>query len=317
MIEPPRFLSLEAAEVIAVTAPDGARLPLYSLGGPAKAPGLLVAHANGFAAGSYAPWLRMLAKTMRVFAYDARGHGGAAWPAGPLDAVFHVDRFADELATVATAAASGLGRAPLFFVGHSLGAATFLRLATRAAPPLFARALLFEPPVFPSAGAAHHAEAAAKQLPLIERSAQRRAHWESPDALCRLLETRGMFQRFRPDMLAAHCRATLRPLPEGGYTLACPPDVESSIFMSHRAADTWDRLPAVREPVHLVSSDASLPERSWVSAVLPEMALRIPGATLDTLPGTGHMLILETPDACRDLVLARFGGGWSHANLAQ
>ncbi|HEV2547919.1 MAG TPA: alpha/beta hydrolase [Stellaceae bacterium] len=308
IIEPPRFLSLEAAEAIAVTAPDGAQLPLYSLAGPVDAPSVLVAHANGFAAGSYAPWLRMLAATMRVFAYDARGHGGASWPAGPLDAVFHVDRFADELAAVAATVASRLDGAPLFFVGHSLGAATLLRLATRAVRPLFARALLFEPPVFPSAGAAHHAEAAAKQLPLIERSAQRRAHWKSPDALYRLLKTRGMFQRFRSDMLAAHCRATLRPLPGGGYTLACPPDVESSIFRSHRMADTWGRLPAVRERIHLVSSDTSTPERSWVSAVLPEMAARIPGATLDTLPGTGHMLIFEAPDVCRDLVLARFRG---------
>ena len=308
MTEPPRFLSLEAAEMVAVTAPDGAVLPLYSLGGPADAPGALVAHANGFAAGSYAPWLRMLSTTMRVFAYDARGHGGAAWPAGPLDLVFHVDRFADELAAVTTTLASRLGGVPLFFVGHSLGAASFLRLATRAAAPLFARALLFEPPVFPSADAAHHAEAAAKQTPLIERSAQRRAHWQSPDALCRLLKARGMFQRFRPDMLAAHCRATLRPAPGGGYMLACPPEIESSIFMSHRVADTWDRLPAVHERVHLVSSDAGMPERSWVSAVLPEMARRIPGATLDMLPGTGHMLILEAPDVCRDLVLARFRG---------
>ena len=308
MTQPPRFLSLGDVDVVSVAAPDGAVLPLYSLAGPVDEPGLLVAHANGFAAGSYAPWLRMFAATMRVFAYDARGHGGAAWPAGPLDAVFHVDRFADELAAMATTVASRLGGAPLFFIGHSLGAATFLRLATRAAPPLFARAVLFEPPVFPAADAAHYAEAAAKQLPLIERSAQRRAHWESPDALCRLLTARGMFQRFRPDMLAAHCRATLRPLPERGYTLACPPDVESSIFMSHRAADTWDRLPAVRERVHFISSDASMPERSWVSAVLPEMAARIPAATLDTLPGSGHMLIFEAPDACRDLVLARFRG---------
>src|SRR5581483_8299466 len=85
MTEPPRFLSLEADEVASVTASDGAVLPLYSLAGPGDA-----------------PWLRMLSTTMRVFAYDARGHGGATWPAGPLEAVFHVDRFADELAAVAT-----------------------------------------------------------------------------------------------------------------------------------------------------------------------------------------------------------------------
>jgi pimeloyl-ACP methyl ester carboxylesterase len=258
----------------------------------------------------------LFAKTRRVFAYDARGHGGASWPAGPLDAVFHVDRFADELAAVAAAVASRLGGAPLHFIGHSLGAATYLRLATRSAPPRFASAVLFEPPVFPSPGAVHHAEAAAKQLPLIERSAQRRAHWESPDALYRVLNLRGMFQHFRPEMLAAHCRATLRPLAEGGYTLACPPAVESSIFRSHRTADTWERLPSIRQPIHLVSSDTAAPERSWVSAVLPEMAARIPGASLDVIPGTGHMLIFEEPAACHDLALARFGPPPSHAKDA-
>ena len=307
MAEPPRFLTLDAAEVVAVTAPDGAVVPLYVLGGPAQAPGLLVAHANGFAAGSYALWLRLLAEKLRVFAYDARGHGGASWPVGPLDAVFHVDRFADELAAVAAVAASRLAGAPLYVIGHSLGAATFLRLAARAAAPAFARAVLFEPPVFPSPSAAHYAEAAAKQQPLIARSAQRRAHWESPDALYRLLKLRGMFQRFRPEMLAAHCRATLRPLSDGGYTLACPPAVESSIFRSHRLADTWDRLPSIQQPIHLVSSDATAAERSWVSAVLPEMAARIPDASLDVLPATGHMLIFEAPEACRDVALAHFG----------
>jgi pimeloyl-ACP methyl ester carboxylesterase len=316
MTEPPRFLTLDADDVATVPAPDGALLALYSLAGPARGPGLLVAHANGFAAGSYAPWLRLFAKTHRVFAYDARGHGATSWPAGPLDVVLHVDRFADELAAVAAAVASHLGGAPLYFIGHSLGAATYLRLAARSAASLFASAVLFEPPVFPSASAAHHAEAASKQQPLIERSAQRRAHWESPDALYRLLAMRGMFQRFRPDMLAAHCRATLRPLPEGGYTLACPPAVESSIFRGHRTADTWDRLPSIRQPIHLVSSDAMAPERSWVSAVLPEMAARIPGASLDVIPDTGHMLIFEVPEACHDLALARFGLAQSHAKSA-
>jgi len=316
MTEPSRFLTLDAAEVVAVAAPDGAVVPLYSLAGPTQAPGLLVAHANGFAAGSYGPWLHMFAERLRVFAYDARGHGGASWPKAPLDVVLHVDRFADELATVAAVVASRLAGAPLYFIGHSLGAATFLRLATRGAAPAFAHAVLFEPPVFPSPSATHHAEAAAKQEPLIARSAQRRAHWESPEALYRLLKRRGMFQRFRPEMLAAHCRATLRPLPAGGYTLACPPAIESSIFRSHRLADTWDRLPSVNQPIHLVSSDATAAERSWVSAVLPEMALRIPGASLDVLPGTGHMLIFEAPEACHDLALARLGLAPSHARNA-
>lgn len=290
-------------ETFSLTAPDGAVLPVYRWRGPAGAPGLLVAHANGLAAGSYGPWLAELAAELEIFAFDARGHGGSRWPAGALDEIFHVDRFADDLALVAQAAAARCGGGGLHLAAHSLGAAAALRLAARGGPLPWRASLLFEPPVFPAAESPHHAEAAAKQTPLIERSAQRRARWESPEALARLLAARGLFARCRADLLAAHCQATLRPLPQGGWILACPPEVESAIFRSHRSADTWQRLPSVAAPVHLVSGDPGAPDRGWVSAVLPEMARRIPGARLTTLAGTGHMMIFEAPETCRGLVL--------------
>jgi pimeloyl-ACP methyl ester carboxylesterase len=299
----PRFLSLPEAATFPVATADGATVPVYALGGPRGAPALLVGHANGLAAGSYGPWLAALAADLDVFAYDARGHGGAAWPDGPLDEVFHVDRFADELARVAASVAARLGGRRLYLAGHSLGAASALRLAARGGSLPWTAALLFEPPVFPDAGSPHIAEAMAKQTPLIERSARRRADWPSPEAFAALLGARGLFQHFRPELLAAHCRATLRPLPQGGYTLACPPAVESMIFQSHRIADTWQRLPAIAAPLHFVGGDAALPERGWVSAVLPEMAARVPGARFTELPGADHMMIFEQPERCRDLVL--------------
>ncbi len=301
----PRFLSLPDAAHFFVATADGASVPVYALGGPRDAPALLVGHANGLAAGSYGPWLAALAADLRVFAYDARGHGGAAWPDGPLEAVFHVDRFADELARVAASVAARLDGRRLYLAGHSLGAASALRLAARGGILPWTAALLFEPPVFPDAGSAHITEAMAKQTPLIERSARRRADWASPEALAALLGARGVFQRFRPDLLAAHCRATLRPLPlpQGGYTLACPPAVESMIFLSHRIADTWQRLPAIAAPMHFVGGDPALPGRGWVSAVLPEMAARVPGARFTMLAGADHMMIFEQPERCRELVL--------------
>jgi pimeloyl-ACP methyl ester carboxylesterase len=297
------FFSLSAAEIFTVATPDGAVLPVYGVGGPARAPGLLVAHANGLAAGSYGPWLAELTGDFRVFAFDARGHGGAAWPEGSLEAVFHVDRFADDLALVGAAVAARLGGAALLFAGHSLGAAAALRLAARGGAPPWRASLLFEPPIFPPPTSPHFAAASPEQLQLIERSAQRRARWESPDALAHVLAARGMFRRFRADLLAAHCRATLKALEDGGYALACPPEVESSIFRSHRGSDTWARLPAVRTPIHLVGGDPALPERGWVSLVMPEMAAQIPGARLSTIRGAGHMMIFEEPERCRQLVL--------------
>src|SRR5579863_2160543 len=89
-VMPWHFSSLEGMEVTWVTASDGAALPVYALGGPSGAAGILVGHANGLAAGSYLPWLRELSTRLRVFAFDARGHGGSRWPEGPLATVFHV-----------------------------------------------------------------------------------------------------------------------------------------------------------------------------------------------------------------------------------
>jgi len=302
-----------SAEAFAVATPDGAVLPVYALGGPANAPGLLFGHANGLAAGSYAPWLRTLAGALRVFAFDARGHGGSRWPAGALETVFAVDRLADDLALVAAAISARLGGAALNYAGHSLNAAAALLLATRPAPLPWSGTILFEPPIFPPTDSPHYAEACEKQASLITRSAARRSVWPSPDALGEVLRARGAFARFRPDLLAAHCRATLRPLAEGGFTLCCPPEVESAIFQIHRDADTWQRLPAARAAIHLVSGDPALPDRGWVSACMPDMAAQLPRTRLTRLASTAHMMIFEQPDACGDLVLGAIGAGRSHA----
>jgi pimeloyl-ACP methyl ester carboxylesterase len=303
------FRSLPEAEPFTLDRDDGARLPVYALGGPDGAPGLLVGHANGFAAGSYAPWLKALASDCRVFAFDARGHGGSRWPAGALEAVFHVDRFADDLAAVAAACAQRLRGAPLHLCGHSLAAAAALRWLARGGAPPWARAILFEPPVFPPQGSPLRAASLPEQNTLIQKSAARRERWASPAALAQALKGRGVFARLRQEMLAAHCRATLRPMGEGDFRLACPPAVESVVFQSHRDADTWEHLGAVKAPIRLVSADPALADAGWISGALPEMAAQIPGARLQVLAGTGHLMIFEEPERCRALVLEELRAG--------
>ncbi|HUH84722.1 MAG TPA: alpha/beta fold hydrolase [Stellaceae bacterium] len=299
----PSFRPLPAAEIFTVNARDGAVLPVYAVGGPPDTPALLFAHANGFAVGSYEPWLRALAGDFRVFAYDARGHGGAQWPEGPLEEVFHVDRFADDLAEVAAACAARLPGVPLHYCGHSLGAAAALRLLSRGGAPPWVRAILCEPPIFPPRTSPHFAGALAEQQSLIARSAVRRSRWAGPPALAAALNGRGPFARFRPEMLEVHCRATLRPTNKGDYALACPPAVESVIFESHRDADTWQRLGAARGPILLVSGDPSLADAGWIATVLPDMTAAVPGARLQALAGAGHLMIFEEPERCRVLVL--------------
>lgn len=302
----PRFLSLsDAVDSFEVAASDGARLLVYEAGGARGAPALLVGHANGLAAGSYGPWLRDLARDFRVFAFDARGHGGSSWPEGPLETVFSVDRIAEDLAEIAAALRARLAAGPLHYAGHSLAAAAAVRLAVRGAALPFDRITLFEPPIFPPKDAANYPEAIEQQERLIRGAARRQARWESPEALFAYLRSRGVFRSFVPEMLAAHCRATLRPDPAGGCVLCCSPDVESAIFAVHRHADTWQRLPRIRLRLHFVSGDASAPDRDWVSGAMAGIVARIPSADLVELPGAGHMMIFQQPEACRELLLRK------------
>ncbi|HVM82229.1 MAG TPA: alpha/beta hydrolase [Stellaceae bacterium] len=288
----------------------GARLALYALNSPqSEAPALLVGHANGLAAGSYAPWLRELARSFHVFAFDARGHGASLWPAGALEEVFCVDRFADDLAAVAEAVRARIGARPLHYAGHSLSAAAAVRLGARGAPLPFASATLFEPPIFPPRDSPNYPEAIAQQERLVRGSARRQARWTSPEALLEFLRPRGVFRSFDPEMLAAHCRASLKPDGAGGFVLCCPPEIESAVFAAHRDADTWTRLPRVASQLHLVSGDPDAPERDWVSGVMAAIARRLPQADLTVLPGTGHMMIFQQPQACRDLLLGRLSCG--------
>jgi pimeloyl-ACP methyl ester carboxylesterase len=246
----------------------------------------------------------MLAGRFRVFAFDARGHGRSRWPEGPLGDVFSVDRFADDLAAVAGRLRARLGGAALDFAGHSLTAAAALRLAARHGSLPFARTVLFEPPILPPQGHANYAEAVAQQERLAAASARRRAHWPSPRAFGDFIQGRGAFKNFAPGYLDALCRASLKRDPAGGYVLRCPPAVESAIFRNHRDADTWQRLPAIALPLHLVSGDPDLPGRGWVSGAMAEIAGRLSRGELTVLRGVDHLMIQEQPAVCRDLIFA-------------
>lgn len=311
---PHPFRSLaNADEVFPATMPDGAVLPVYRLAGPPRAPALLFGHANGFAAGSYAPWLALLAEHFRVYAFDARGHGGAHWPDGPLDEVFANARMAEDLLHLTDAVVAHHGGSDLIYVGHSLGGATALYLLAQGAKPRWRTTVIVEPPIFPPPGSPSYAQANTIQPRHVAGALRRRADWASPEALFARLQRSPMFSRFTAAMLMAHCRATLRPKPGGGYTLACPPAVESTIFRCHRDAETWTRLARISLPVELIGGDPATPDNDWISGALPEIAARLPRAHLTMVPQTAHMPMCEKPDLCAGLVLERVGAASSHA----
>jgi pimeloyl-ACP methyl ester carboxylesterase len=307
-----RFVSIPEsyAEPIAMEGHGGQRLMLYRLrGSRAGAPVLLFGHACGFAAGAYLPLLLQLREMADVYAYDARGHGGSEQHPEDLS-LYGPDDYALDLARVAACAA---GERPLYFVGHSMEAASLLRLAC-CQPQAFAAvkwraALLFEPPIYPSADRPEIEKVIEKDRMTRLRTRGRRRDWPSREALGAAMNGRGLFREVSPAFLQAYTQAALRPA-AGGFTLACPPEIEEATFASFATDSTWRALPQFPDGVglHIVGGDPDAgAERLWPTVLAPVIAQRLDcgknGARRFTqLPGRSHLMVQEDPRKARQLI---------------
>jgi len=303
-------LAPDTADAFPVQAADGPTLRAYAL--PAAddgLPALLWGHANGFAAGSYTPLLRMLGARFRVFAYDARGHGGSDVPPPPFPHTLHIDRYARDLDAVAGAVRARIGDAPLYFASHSFSGVAALRLGAVFGSAPWAGITVFEPPLTPTPDLPNNAIAISKSKGLSEMARRRRRRWPSPDAYAESLAGRSAYAAFRPDMLRAHCHATLQPTAEGDWELACPPEVEMATYATVLNFSTFHNLPNFPLPVHFVAGDPAPADGppSWAALVQAEAAARVRKGRLTVLTGTGHMMPFERPEECRDIVFDMAG----------
>lgn len=279
---------------------DGAILPIYELIGRREGPPILFAHGCGFSAGSCLPFLSHLAERARVFAYDARGHGGAYWSDGPAAAVFAPVRFADDLLTVAKVVAHEVSARP-HFVGHSLGAGTALWALSRTYSNPFATVTLFEPNVFPSLASLERAEAERKHRRLIHMARSRRAEWASPAELAQKLLR--AFAAFSENAALIHSHATLRRLDEYRWHLCCPPAIEAAIFESHQDDRLWKLLPTIAQRVVLISADPSRPDREWVTSCMQSVASLLSYCEVRVIPNSTHLLVMTLPRETAEIVL--------------
>src|SRR3546814_11214739 len=124
-------------------------------------PVLLWGHANGFAAGSYLPLLEELCEDFRVFAFDARGHGGSQQPPAPFGRTLHLDRYNKELGLHVGRVRECTADTPTLHAPQSFSDFAPLRLRlVRATPPwrgvVQLQALLMPPPDTLASHAAEH-----------------------------------------------------------------------------------------------------------------------------------------------------------------
>jgi pimeloyl-ACP methyl ester carboxylesterase len=247
----------------------------YFVGG--EGPPLILVHGLGGAAANWSELVPLLMRRHRLLVPDLPGHGGSA----ALPAVAGLEPFADRVALVAEREVM----LPAAVVGHSLGGMVVLRMALRRPDDIPAvvlaaaaglsvgnivgRNLLSVFSTVRPGRVAGRYRALVSRSPLLRRFVFGFVSVADPVGL-----TDGAVEGF----LAAHLLHT---------------DVDSA-WQALRADDPREELEAVRCPVLVLwgAEDSQLP---LDDAFEYTRRLR---ARLRVIPGCGHLLIGERPDAC-------------------
>lgn len=258
-------------------------------------PQLLAAHATGFCKEVWGPFvtaLRAAGCEVPVRALDFGSHGAAAKLAHPI-------RWADFGNEVAEARQALAGR--VAGIGHSMGGAALL-LHALAEPSAFEQLILIEPIVFPPALERQFADV----HPLADVAARRRRTFASPEAALSNFAAKPVFAGWTNAALEAYVSGGL--VREGDhFALACEPADEAATFRGAIGTGLWDRLPEVVAPVTIVVGESS---DSHPPAFADLLASRFEEVSVAIVPGAGHFVPMEQPDALAEIVTAALRRGF-------
>jgi pimeloyl-ACP methyl ester carboxylesterase len=269
---------------------EGPQLQLVSVNGqqlavwdwPGDGPSLLFAHATGFHARCWDYIIRML-PGRHCIALDSRGHGRSSKPGLPC---LWRD-FGKDLAAVA----GHLNVRNAVGIGHSSGGyMTVLAAALR--PETYAGLLLLDPTIYPR-------EEYGKPAPDTSFTLRRRAVWNSADEMFERFRDRHPFNLWQPAILRDYCDFGI--LPNGsGYVLACPPEVEASIYENSKTAeaDVYPEVAAVRQTVVVMRAGIPRTPGAFDLAASPtavDLASKFAKGRDVVLPGCSHYIPMEMP----------------------
>lgn len=212
-----------------LTSSDGTPIALHDFGG--DGPPLMVVHATGFHAHTYAPLIPGWTQQFHVWGVDLRGHGASQIEP---DATFVWDDFATDLLT----AIDHVGE-PVSVFAHSMGGATTL-MSEAARPGAVRKAWVYEPIIFP-------AEIGPRNSFMAENAARRRPNFPSRAEALERYASRPPLNLLRADALAAYVRWGFVDDDDGTVRLACRPVHEALTFSGARIPAT--RISAVDIPV--------------------------------------------------------------------
>jgi pimeloyl-ACP methyl ester carboxylesterase len=276
-----------------VNSSDGAQVAVHDLAGhhdnsPIVRPALLMSHATGFHGFCYLPLAEALATRFHSIAFDYRGHGDTPQPAR---VEVNWNRYADD----AEAVALSLTR-PLRAFGHSMGGACLLMVAHRH-PDLFSHLVIYEPVVFPPA----ESEVTKEPLLLADGARRRRTTFESYEAAIANFAAKPPLSAFTPAALDAYVRHGFRQDGDGHVHLKCSPEMEATTFEMSRNQHTWDLLPDITIPVHVM---CGMPSPDSPSQHSRAVAGHLANGTYLQLDELDHFGPMTHPDKVAELIAA-------------
>jgi pimeloyl-ACP methyl ester carboxylesterase len=255
-----------------VATPDGARLAVWDTG---NGPTVVLPHCWGCTHAIWVPVARRLVESgHRVVLYDQRGHGASSRGTAPLS----VEMLADDLAAVLKA--HDVRDAVL--AGHSMGGMTIMSLATYRPDVLIERARAI---VLVATAAADIGVGP----PGAERFA---ATLIGSPAVARVLRSPNGYRFVRgvfgDDPVQAQMDLTRNLFAD------TVPAVRAGFLSAMYTMNLLEGIATIGIPTTVIVGSR---DRLTSPARSNQMLGAIPGSRLVTLPGRGHMLPLEDPDA--------------------
>lgn len=271
---------------------DGAVIRLRRYGVPTS-PRLVLSHGNGLAIDGYMPFWKPLCDRYDIILFDIRNHGR-----NPLHGPSGHDlaTFSEDFEFIWRAIRDNFGAEPAVGVFHSLAAVAALEHAADR-PGRWRALVLFDPPVFPRDG--HELQPIqAEHTADMGRRAERRAEsFEDPASLAGQYLRHPSFRRWVEGAAARMAQATLRPTGDGGWTLACPRELEALIYATNTDPTLWPRIASLDIPIKLIGADPDLEDAQMPALIGRAMAAEL-AIAYEFIPDTTHFLQIEQPESC-------------------
>lgn len=286
-------------KTIDLTMEDGAVIRVRQHGNT-DGPRLILAHGNGFATDAYYPFWQHLLDRFEVVLYDQRNHGH-----NPRHDVSHHDisYFVSDMETVFRQVQVSFGEKKTAGVFHSISAVTAVWHALDVGW-CWDALVLFDPPLVPSVGHPLHEIGRDFELMLSAWSKDRPERFSDPAELGEQFRSSKSLSRWVEGAHDLMARSILRPDKDAGdWVLCCPPAGESQVYATNSRLDLCPRMGELKGPVKFITSDPDDPNAR--SPGLVNRALHEEfGHPYEVVPGTTHMVQVEKPKECAEIVIA-------------